>query len=57
MITILVYSCEESASLTRPFSLDEVDRVVADRDGNKSFGPDGLNFSFIRLSGTCCVQR
>lgn len=41
-------SLEESASLTQPFSLDEVDRVLADCDDNRSPGPYGFNFAFIK---------
>lgn len=38
----------EPSSLSRPFSIDEVDRVVATCNASKSPGPDGFNFDFIK---------
>jgi hypothetical protein len=35
-----------NCNLIRAFSLEEVQMVVSDCDGNKSPGPDGFNFSF-----------
>ncbi|MCH80144.1 LINE-1 reverse transcriptase like [Trifolium medium] len=34
--------------LVKPFSVDEVKCVVDDSDGNKSPGPDGFNFAFLK---------
>lgn len=47
-ITFPVLSPLEASSLSPPFSLEEVDRVVADCEGNKSPETDGFNFSFIK---------
>jgi len=41
-------STEEGATLTRPFSVDEVRRAVWDCENYKSPGPDGINFGFIK---------
>ncbi|MCH79506.1 LINE-1 reverse transcriptase like [Trifolium medium] len=38
----------ENRLLSEPFSLDEIEEVVKRSDGNKSPGPDGFNFSFIK---------
>ncbi|WJX67033.1 hypothetical protein P8452_51532 [Trifolium repens] len=35
-------------SLTLPFALEEIEVVVAESDGNKSPGPDGFNFNFVK---------
>ncbi|GAU34591.1 hypothetical protein TSUD_15060 [Trifolium subterraneum] len=40
----------QSENLIRPFSADEVWSVVAESDGNKSPGPDGFNFAFLKGS-------
>jgi hypothetical protein len=34
--------------LVKPFSVEEVIGVVEDADGNKSPGPDGFNFAFLK---------
>ncbi|MCH99960.1 transposon TX1 putative protein, partial [Trifolium medium] len=34
--------------LTVPFSLEEIEEVVKRSEGNKSPGPDGFNFTFIK---------
>ncbi|MCH93789.1 transposon TX1 putative protein, partial [Trifolium medium] len=34
--------------LSEPFSLEEIEHVVRRSDGNKSPGPDGYNFAFIK---------
>lgn len=34
--------------LLAPFSMEEVKEVVWECDGNKSLGPDGFNFNFIK---------
>ncbi|MCH87170.1 LINE-1 reverse transcriptase like, partial [Trifolium medium] len=34
--------------LTRPFSMEEIEVVVKESDGNKSPGPDGFNFAFVK---------
>jgi hypothetical protein len=39
---------EENATLISPFSLEEIEEVVRCSDGNKSLGPDGFNFSFLK---------
>jgi hypothetical protein len=39
---------EDNISLTAPFSLEEIHNVVKESDGNKSPGPDGFNFSFLK---------
>jgi hypothetical protein len=31
-----------------PFSLKEIERVIIECNGNKSSGPDGFNFNFIK---------
>jgi hypothetical protein len=43
-----VMSPEENLALTAPFSLDEIHLAVMDSDGNKSPGPDGFNFGFLK---------
>ncbi|MCI24612.1 LINE-1 reverse transcriptase like, partial [Trifolium medium] len=39
---------EENVALTAPFSLEEIHKVVLESDGDKSPGPDGFNFAFIK---------
>jgi hypothetical protein len=39
---------EENLGLIAPFTLEEIEEVVHSSDGNKSPGPDGFNFSFIK---------
>jgi hypothetical protein len=41
-------SAEANHDLTRPFLLAEIEEVVLESDGNKSPGPDGFNFSFVK---------
>jgi hypothetical protein len=41
---------EENVGLMAPFSLEEIEKVVKECDGNKSPGPDGFNFNFIKDS-------
>jgi exonuclease III len=41
-------SMVESVSLTRPFTLEEVKRLVWDFDSFKSPGPDGISFGFLK---------
>jgi hypothetical protein len=38
----------EAGSLTRPFTVDEVKQAVWDCDSNKSPGPDGISFGFLK---------
>jgi hypothetical protein len=38
----------ENSMLTNPFSEDEIYDVVRTSDGNKSPGPDGFNFAFLK---------
>ncbi|MCI18625.1 transposon TX1 putative protein, partial [Trifolium medium] len=38
----------ENGLLVDPFSMEEIEEVVKRSDGNKSPGPDGFNFSFIK---------
>jgi hypothetical protein len=47
-VPFLSVSPEDNASLVRPFSLEEIELVVKESDGNKSPGPDGFNFSFFK---------
>ncbi|MCH83902.1 cysteine-rich receptor-like protein kinase, partial [Trifolium medium] len=39
---------EENCALTATFSLEEIQKVVMESDGNKSPGPDGFNFTFLK---------
>jgi hypothetical protein len=39
---------EENCWLTRPFALEELESMVKECDGNKSPGPDGFNFAFVK---------
>jgi hypothetical protein len=39
---------DENRRLVLPFGMEEIERVVKDCDGNKSPGPDGFNFAFIK---------
>jgi hypothetical protein len=39
---------EENRGLVQPFGVDEIEQVVMDSDGNKSPGPDGFNFAFVK---------
>ncbi|MCH80895.1 LINE-1 reverse transcriptase like, partial [Trifolium medium] len=39
---------EENLGLISPFSLVEIEDVVRDSDGNKSPGPDGFNYAFLK---------
>jgi len=39
---------EENEVLIAPFSMLEIEAVVMDSDGNKSPGPDGFNFAFVK---------
>jgi len=41
-------SNEENEVLIAPFSLVEIEAVVKESDGNKSPGPDGFNFGFVK---------
>jgi hypothetical protein len=38
----------DNTALTDPFSLLEIENVVRDCDGDKSPGPDGFNFAFVK---------
>jgi hypothetical protein len=38
----------ENLFLTSPFMLEEIEEVVKQSDGNKSPGPDGFNFAFVK---------
>jgi hypothetical protein len=40
----------ENQRLIRPFGIDEIEEVVKECDGNKSPGPDGFNFAFIKAT-------
>lgn len=44
----MILSLEVSTSLSRPFSLDEMDKVVADCNRNKSLGQYRVNFAFVK---------
>lgn len=39
---------DDNRGLIAPFTLEEIEKVVKDSDGNKSPGPDGFNFAFIK---------
>jgi hypothetical protein len=39
---------EENLGLIANFTLEEIEDVVRSSDGNKSPGPDGFNFSFLK---------
>jgi hypothetical protein len=39
---------EDNLELVAPFSMEEIEDVVRSSDGNKSPGPDGFNFSFLK---------
>lgn len=41
-------SVEENASLVAPFSMEEIEGVLEDCEGDKSPGPDGFNFTFVK---------
>jgi hypothetical protein len=41
-------SPDDNTWLTRPFGMEEIERVVLESDGNKSPGPDGFNFAFLK---------
>jgi hypothetical protein len=41
---------DDNLGLTAPFSLEEIELVVKESDGNKSPGPDGFNFNFVKDS-------
>jgi hypothetical protein len=41
---------DDHFGLTAPFSLEEIEMVVKECDGNKSPGPDGFNFNFVKDS-------
>ncbi|MCI26406.1 endonuclease/exonuclease/phosphatase family protein, partial [Trifolium medium] len=41
-------SPSEGGFLVKPFSVDEVKATVWDCDSNKSPGPDGINFGFLK---------
>ncbi|MCH79404.1 LINE-1 reverse transcriptase like [Trifolium medium] len=49
-VTFPSLSAEENLSLTAPFTLEEIETVIKDCDGNKSPGPDGFNFAFVKDS-------
>jgi hypothetical protein len=39
---------EANRVLVVPFSMEETEKVVMESDGNKSPGPDGFNFAFVK---------
>ncbi|GAU30728.1 hypothetical protein TSUD_145250 [Trifolium subterraneum] len=39
---------EENRGLISPFLLEEIQEVVCTSDGNKSSGPDGFNYAFLK---------
>jgi hypothetical protein len=39
---------EANSGLVVPFSMEEIEKVVMENDGNKSPGPDGFNFAFLK---------
>jgi hypothetical protein len=47
-IEFLSLGDEENMGLILPFSMEEIETVVMESDSNKSLGPDGFNFAFIK---------
>ncbi|KAK2383073.1 hypothetical protein QL285_070563 [Trifolium repens] len=47
-VTFPRLSVEENENLIAPFTLEEIEEVVRSSDGNKSPGPDGFNFAFVK---------
>ncbi|WJX93090.1 hypothetical protein P8452_74658 [Trifolium repens] len=47
-VTFPRLSEEENENLIAPFTLEEIEEVVSSSDGNKSPGPDGFNFAFVK---------
>jgi hypothetical protein len=41
-------SISDNVMLTNPFNMEEIEDVVKGCDRNKSPGPDGFNFAFIK---------
>ncbi|WJX57524.1 hypothetical protein P8452_43075 [Trifolium repens] len=41
-------SDEQNNMLVAPFRLEEIEDVVLNSDGNKSLGPNGFNFAFVK---------
>lgn len=39
---------EDNVSLVAPFSLEEIEGDLESCDGDKSLGPDGFNFAFVK---------
>ncbi|MCI27851.1 transposon TX1 putative protein, partial [Trifolium medium] len=39
---------DDNSWLVLPFGMDEIETVVNECDGNKSPGPDGFNFAFVK---------
>lgn len=39
---------EDNLGLVAPFSSKEIEEIVKDSDGDKSPGPDGFNFAFVK---------
>ncbi|GAU33427.1 hypothetical protein TSUD_380630 [Trifolium subterraneum] len=54
-ITFNTLSSEENSFLLEPFTEEEVKDTIWSCDGNKSPGPDGLNFNFLK-SCWCIVK-
>jgi hypothetical protein len=44
----------DNVGLVAPFSLEEIEDVVKDSDGDKSPGPDGFNFVFCEIFFGIC---
>jgi hypothetical protein len=47
-VTFPTISEEENEGLVATFSMEEIEEVVKSSDGNKSPGPDGYNFAFLK---------
>jgi hypothetical protein len=72
-VVFQVLSEGENVELTSIFTLEEIEEVVKSSDGNKSPGPDGFNFAFLKkfwemlkgdirimfdqFHGNSCLQR
>ncbi|MCH83420.1 LINE-1 reverse transcriptase like, partial [Trifolium medium] len=47
-VSFPLLSEEKNCALTATFSLEEIQKVVMESDRNKSPGPDGFNFTFVK---------
>jgi hypothetical protein len=47
-VQFTLLSGADNEILIAPFNMEEIEAVVKESDGNKSLGPDGFNFAFIK---------